>query len=201
MPALMLTLQNCHKSKNEMKPDEVFAKLPTLQTERLILRKITLDDAEDVFGYCSDPEVFKFVGGKVHKTIKDSKEFLEEIFEKYGRREIVIWGLFHKEHSKLIGDCGFIKWDPPQARVELDYLLSREYWNQGLMTEAVKEVIRFGFEKMRLNRIQAICEVANVASARVMEKAGMQFEGVLRNYIQHDGRPLDMKMYSIIRSG
>ena len=68
------------------------------------------------------------------------------------------------------------------------------------MTEAVKEVIRFGVEEMQLNRIQAICEVANIASARVMEKAGMQFEGVLRNYIQHNGRPLDMKMFSIIRN-
>lgn len=182
-----------------MEAEGIFINLPTLETKRLILRKMTLDDAEDVFECCSDLEVFKFVGGKAHRTIEDTRRFLKDVFEKYERKEIVVWGLFHKEHSKLIGDCGFIKWDASQARAELDYLLSKEYWNQGLMTEAVKEVIRFGFEKMQLNRIQAICELDNIASARVMEKVGMQFEGVLRNYIQHEGKPLDMKMYSIIR--
>ncbi len=182
-----------------MGTEGIFANLPTLQTKRLILRKMTLDNAEDVFKYSSDPEVFRFVGGKVHETIKDSEEFLKEISEKHERQETIVWGVVYKERCKLIGDCGFIKWDASQARAELDYLLSREYWNRGLMTEAVKEVIRFGFEKMQLNRIQGICEIANIASACVMEKAGMQFEGVLRNYIQHDGRPLDMKMYSIVR--
>jgi ribosomal-protein-alanine N-acetyltransferase len=180
--------------------EDVFINLPTLHTKRLILRKMSLDDAEDVFNYSKEPEVFKFVGGKVHQTVKDSEQFLKEISEKYRRREIIVWGIFYKEHSKLIGHCGFIKWDIEQARAEIDYLLSKEYWGQGLMTEAVKEVICFGFEKMQLNRIQGICEVANTASARVMEKAGMQFEGVLRSYIQHDGRPLDMKMCSIIRN-
>ena len=182
-----------------MRAEDIFANLPTLQTKRLILREMALDDAGDVFRYSSDPEVFKFTGGKVHQTIKDSEEFLKEIFAKYEAQEIIAWGIFHKEDSKLIGNCGFIKWDASQAKAELDYLLSKEYWNQGLMTEAVKRVIGFGFEEMQLNRIQAICEVANIASARVMEKAGMQFEGVLRNYNQHDGKPLDMKMYSIIR--
>ncbi len=183
-----------------MKVEDVFADLPELETERLLLRKMSLDDTGDVFKFSKDPEVFKFVGRKAHQTIEDSKEFLKEIFEKYKSQEIIVWGLFYKERNKLIGDYGFINWHKQQARAELDYLLSREYWNQGLMTEAVKEVIRFGFEKMQLNRIQAMCEIANAASARVMEKAGMQFEGVLRNYIQHEGKPLDMKMYSIIGS-
>ena len=183
-----------------MKPDDVFVNLPTLQTERLTLREMTLDDAQDVFEYSCAPEAFKFVGGEVHQLIEDSIKFLKEIIEKYKSREIIVWGIFHKEHNKLIGDCGFINRSRKQARAEMDYFLSKEYWNQGLMTEAVKETTRFGFEALGLNRIQAICEVANVSSARVMEKAGMQFEGVLRNYIRYNGRPLDMKMYSIIRS-
>jgi ribosomal-protein-alanine N-acetyltransferase len=183
-----------------MRPEDIFTDLPSLQTERLILRKMTSDDAEEAFEYSSDPEVFEFVGGEVHRTIRDSEEFLKEISEKYERQETVVWGIVYKERCKLIGDCGFIKWDASQARAELDYLLSREYWNQGLMTEAIMEVIRFGFERMQLSRIQEMCEIANVASARVMEKAGMRFEGVLRSYIQHDGKSLDMKMYSIIRN-
>ena len=182
-----------------MEAGDIFADLPTLQTKRLILREMTLDDASGVFKYSSDPEVLKLVGGKVHKAVRDSEEFLKEICEKCERREIIIWGIWHKEDGRLIGDCGFIKWEVSQARAELDYLLSREYWNRGLMTEAITEVIHFGFERMQLSRIQGICEIANVASARVMEKAGMRFEGVLRSYIQHDGKALDMKMYSIVR--
>jgi ribosomal-protein-alanine N-acetyltransferase len=183
-----------------MKAEDVFTDLPELETRRLLLRKMSLDDAEDVFKFSKDPEVFRYVGGKVHQKIEDSRKFLNEISEKYEAREIIKWGIFHKKDRKLIGDCGFIKLEIKQFRAEVDYLLSREYWNQGLTTEAVKEIIRFGFEQMRLNRIQAICEVANTASARVMEKAGMQYEGTLREYIQYEGKPLDMKMYSILRN-
>ncbi len=182
-----------------MKTEEIFADLPKFETERPLLRKMSLDDMGDVFEFSKEPEVFKFVSGKVHQTIKNSRKFLKEIFAKYKAQEIITWGIFHKKDNKLIGDCCFIKWDTQQKRAELDYLLSREYWNQGLTTEVVKEIISFGFEEMQLNRIQAICEVANIASSRVMEKAGMQYEGILRDYIQHDGKPLDMKIYSFIR--
>ena len=182
-----------------MVAENIFTNLPSLQTERLILRKITLDDTEDMYAFCRDVQVFEFLGGRPHANIEETKNFIKAISEKYERKEAIFWGLFHKKQSRLIGDCGFIHWRREQKRGELDYLLSREYWNRGLMTEAAIEIIRFGFERMELDRIEAICELANVTSARVMEKAGMQFEGVLRNYIQHDGKPLDMKMYSIIR--
>ena len=187
------------KQKHEMKIEDIFTDLPQLETENLTLRKMTLDDAEDIFAFCQDVQVFEFLGGRPHAHLEETRNFIKTITEKYERKEGIFWGLFHKKHGKLIGDCGFIYWRRDQKRAELDYLLSRKYWNQALMTEAVKEIIRFGFENMDLDRIEAICEPANIASARVMEKAGMQFEGVLRNYIQHGGKPLDMKMHSIIR--
>jgi len=179
--------------------EDIFCDLPRLETKRLILRRMTLADAEDVFDYCKDPEVFRYVGGKAHKTMADSENFIRDIEQKYSKKEILPWGLVYKKDNKLIGDCVFLLWPNQPKRAECDYLLSKNYWNQGFMTEAVKELIRLGFEKLMFDRIQAMCEVANAASARVMEKAGMQFEGVLRNYIQHQGKPLDMKMYSIIR--
>jgi ribosomal-protein-alanine N-acetyltransferase len=170
-----------------------------LRTKRLILRRIILDDAEELFEFCKDPDLFRYIGGRAHKTKAESENFIRDIENKYTKREILPWGLVYKENNKLIGDCAFLLWSEQPHRAELDYLLSKSYWNQGLMTEAVKELIRFGFEKLRLERIQAMSEIANAASIRVMEKSGMTFEGVLRNYITHEGKSLDMKMYSIIR--
>jgi ribosomal-protein-alanine N-acetyltransferase len=78
--------------------------------------------------------------------------------------------------------------------------LARRLWNQGLMTEAVREIVRFGFERMNLNRIEARCKIANVGSARVMEKVGLSFEGVLREHQYAKGVFEDLKLYSILRS-
>jgi ribosomal-protein-alanine N-acetyltransferase len=179
--------------------DEIYSELPCIGTERLVLREITLADVEDIFAYSCDPEVFLYVGGSVHKTIEDSRKFIGEVLKQFEDQEILMWGIYHKGDKRLIGDCGFIQWDRKNKRTELDYLLSKDYWNQGLMTEAVRALIEFGFEQMKLERIQAICETANVASSRVMEKVGMQYEGLLRSYIRYEGKCLDMKMHSITR--
>ena len=88
---------------------------------------------------------------------------------------------------------------PEHARAELGYVLSREHWGKGLMPEAVRAVMAFGFEKLSLNRIQARCIAENLASARVMEKAGMTFEGTLRESEFIKGAYRDIKLYSILR--
>jgi len=160
---------------------------------------LTDDDAEDIFEYASNPEVSRFVGWEAHKTIQDSRDFLNKVLGKYANYEVAEWAVVYKQENKVIGTCGYLHWGFEQARAEIGYVLGREYWNQGLTTEAVREVIRFGFAAMQLNRIQAICEVDNIASGRVLEKAGMQLEGILRQYIQYKDKPLDMKMYSVIR--
>ena len=85
------------------------------------------------------------------------------------------------------------------ARAEIGYALARKYWGQGLMTEAVRAMLDYGFNLLRLNRIEARCDVENIASWRVMEKAGMKFEGVLRQNIFLHGRPRDARMYGILR--
>jgi [ribosomal protein S5]-alanine N-acetyltransferase len=89
---------------------------------------------------------------------------------------------------------------PEHSRAELGYVLAQEYWGTGLMPEAVRRVIRFCFERMDLNRVEARCLAENVASARVMEKAGMSYEGTLRKREYIKGAYRDMKMYSILRS-
>jgi len=177
----------------------VFRSLPTLQTDRLILRKMTLADAKDLFEYAANPEVSKHTNWNTHKSIKDSRYFLNTVAERYKTSQITEWGIVHKIDKKLIGTCGFVEWNISHDRGEIGYALSQKYWRQGYMTEAVMAVINFGFRKMNLNRIEARCQVQNVASSGVMEKVGMTFEGILRQQMLIKGEYWDLKIYSILR--
>ena len=179
----------------------VFADLPELETGRLLLRKMRLDDAEAMFAYASDPEVTRYVLFDTHSSIEDSREFLRFATEGYERGDFGGWGLLLKDSGAFIGTCGLdAGYAPEHARAELGYVLAREHWGRSLMPEAVRAVIRFGFVRAKLNRIEARCIAENVASARVMEKVGMTYEGTLREREFIKGAYRDMKLYSILRS-
>jgi ribosomal-protein-alanine N-acetyltransferase len=181
--------------------ESVFADLPALETGRLLLRRMRLDDAEAMFAYASDPEVTRYVLFETHRSIDDSKEFLRLATQGYERGDFGSWGVVLKDSGAFVGTCGVdVNYAPEHARAELGYVLSRDHWGRGLMTEAVRAVIRFGFGRMELNRIQARCIAENTASARVMEKAGMTYEGTLRESEFIKGAYRDMKLYSILRS-
>jgi [ribosomal protein S5]-alanine N-acetyltransferase len=180
--------------------DGVFADLPELETERLVLRKMRLDDAEAMFAYASDPEVTRYVLWDTHRSIEDSESFLRSATEGYERGDFGGWGIVLKDDGAFVGTCGVdAGYAPEHARAELGYVLSREHWGKGLMPEAVRAVIAFGFEKLSLNRVEARCIAENTASARVMEKAGMTYEGTLREREFIKGAYRDIKLYSILR--
>jgi [ribosomal protein S5]-alanine N-acetyltransferase len=172
----------------------------TLETDRLLLRKMSMADVADIFAYASDSEVSKYTSWPTHQAIADSQQFLESVIAKYEAGQPMDWGIEHKRDRKLIGTCGFASWEYNHARAEIGYVLSRQYWGQGYMTEAVKAVIAFGFHVMMLNRIQATCMVDNLASARVMQKAGMHYEGTLQEYAFFKDRYCDLKVYATIKS-
>lgn len=180
--------------------EDVFGDLPSLETDRLLLRKMRLDDAGDLFEYASDPEVARYTTWEAHKTIEVSRTVLSHWMDLYSSSQVAPWGVEHKRDRKLIGTCGFVYWSLRSARAEIGYALSRKYWGRGYTTEAVRAVIAFGYNTMELNRIEARCDPLNVASARVLEKVGMKFEGVLRQQLVAKGVYVDRKMYSILRA-
>ena len=182
-----------------MKLLDILADLPTIETERLLLRKITLNDASDMFEYASNPEVSEYTMWSTHVSIEDTKYFLKSLTKMYKKRELVDWGIVHKAEKKFIGTCGFVEWSMTHSRAEIGYALSARYWSEGYMSEAVNAIIEFGFREMLLNRVMGRCEVNNIASARVMEKVGMQFEGILRQQLFVKGKYWDLKIYSILR--
>jgi len=181
-----------------MKIEDIFSNIPILYTKSLILKKMTLKDAEDLFEYASDPEVTKYVTWAPHKSIDDSIDFLKSVLRRYENNEVSEWGIVYKENNKFIGTCGYVLWVPVHSLAEIAIALSGEYWGKGLMTEAVKEVIKYGFEKMNLNRIYARCFMENIGSQKVLEKVGMKFEGILREQMFIKSKFSDMKIYSIL---
>lgn len=180
--------------------EDLFGDLKTLETERLILRKMTMDDAADMFEYASDPEVTRHSTWNTHQTLHDTRQFLQYMIANYEAKQVSSWGIEHKRDGKFIGTGGFIYWRPEHNRSEIGYALSRAYWNQGLMSEAVAAMVRFGFEEMGLNRLEARCNVDNIGSERVMQKVGMTYEGTIREQLLVRGHYESVKLYSILRS-
>ena len=177
-----------------------FRDLPSLETERLIIRKLTMKDANDIYEYASDPEVSKFVTWEPHKSVVDTVNFIRAIMKQYIDGQPSPWAIVHKENNKIIGTGGYNLWIKEHSKAEIGYAISARYWNRGIMTEALREIINFGFERMNLHRAEARVYVENTASERVMQKCGMKYEGILRESWFVKGIFQDIKMYSILKS-
>ncbi|WP_053367036.1 GNAT family N-acetyltransferase [Bacillus sp. FJAT-27245] len=182
-----------------MEIEMIYGDLPKLETERLILRKITMNDAEDMFAYGSNEEVARYVTWDKHNTIEDTRAFIDFVLGKYENKQLAPWAIESKETGKMIGTIDFVAWQPRHNSAEIGYVLAQGQWGKGIMTEAATELIKFGFEHMDLVRIQARCFTENIGSARVMEKVGMSFEGINRKAAFIKGKHRDLKMYAILK--
>ena len=170
-----------------------------LETERLRLRKLTLNDLEDIFKYSSDKEVTKYVTWEAHQSLDDSIRFLQFLHSQAKENKMTQWGIEYKETGRIIGSIDFVSLYANDTIGEVGYILSRDYWNQGIITEALKEVIQYGFYGLGLIRIEARCTTENIGSARVLEKAGMELEGITRKSFLMKNSYYDLKMYSILK--
>ncbi|MBS8264240.1 N-acetyltransferase [Mesobacillus boroniphilus] len=182
-----------------MQIKDIYGNLPQLETERLILRKIRHEDIDDIHTYASNPEVSKYVFWGAHETREATEEYVKMVLALYEEGKIAPWGIHYKGDNILIGTVDFVSWNPQHKTAEIGYALSMDYWGRGIATEAANELIRFGMTEMDLVRIQAKSLVANKGSERVMEKAGMKFEGILRKFIYVKGAHYDVKMYAITK--
>lgn len=182
-----------------MNIEKIFSDSPVFETQRVYLRKLSLDDADDYFSFVSNPLVAVHTIWDYHKTILDSINFLKTIQNKYEAQQAFHWGVVVKSTNKLIGRTGFISFDNEHRKSEIGFALSYEYWGQGIITEASRPIIQYGFEELELNRIEGRCNSDNIGSERVMQKLGMTFEGVLREQLNIKGKFKDQKIYSILR--
>ena len=173
--------------------------MPELRTPRLRLRKLNMRDAQDIYRYSRDPEVARHVLWEAHRSIGDSRSYLRYMLRRYHSHEPASWGIELLETGRVIGTIGFMWVQEDNASAEVGYSLAREYWGRGIMTEALRAVVQYGFDHMSLNRIEAQHETTNPASGAVMRKCHMQHEGTLRSRLYNKGRYVDVELYAILR--
>lgn len=179
---------------------KVFSHLPQLSTERLILRKIKVSDAEDMFEYAHLEATTKYLTWRPHPNVNYTKEYLEYLSTRYAVGDFYDWAVILKKTGKMIGTCGFTRFDLPNNSAEIGYVLNPAYHGYGLATEAAHEVIRFGFDGLKLHRIEARHIPGNDASHRVMQKLGMRTDGILREAYLINGSYKSIVVCSVLRS-
>lgn len=180
-------------------PQDFFARLPVIKTQRLILRKMTMRDASDVYRYARDKEVARHVLWEAHQSIWDSRGYIRYLLYQYRCGEPGSWGIVLQDTGRVVGSIGYMNYSADNSTVEIGYSLSREHWGKGLMTEALTAVIDETFRVLGLHRIEAMHFTDNPASGRVMEKCGMLHEGHMRERICCKGVFRDVEMWAILR--
>ncbi len=148
--------------------------MPEVETARLRLRQFTLADLDNIYQIWTDPDVRKYLWDDEIISKEKAESVLTHSIEFFQQNGFGIWAVFHKEQDELIGFCGFRFNDT--SEIEILYGLATPYWGKGLTTEAVKAAIRYAFEEHDFERLIGVANVENIASWRVMEKAGMKHE-------------------------
>jgi ribosomal-protein-alanine N-acetyltransferase len=178
---------------------KIFSNLPIIHTERLTLRKMKVSDTDDMFEYASRRDVTRYLTWYPHRDRSYTKEYLEYLGSRYATGDFYDWAVtLDSEGGKMIGTCGFTRFDPPNNCAEIGYVINPAYHHMGIATEAAAAVIRFGFRELGLHRIEARFMKGNEASLRVMERLGMTFEGELRDALCHGGTYKTVGICSII---
>jgi len=177
----------------------IFTRIPTLETDRLILRRMQLSDADDMFEYAHRADVTKHLTWDPHPDIMYTREYLAYVGTHYTAGDFFDWAVVERESGRMIGTCGFTRFHCESDSAEIGYVLNPTYWGRGIATEAVGAVIRFGFQKLELNRIEAKFMEGNEASRRVMEKNGMKFEGIGRQCMYIKGEYRNVGTCAILR--
>jgi ribosomal-protein-alanine N-acetyltransferase len=182
-----------------IKVNDIYRNLPVLETARLILRKVTMDDLQDVFAYASDDDVTRFLRWGPHKTLEETESYICEVLGEYKAGKDGPWGVEYRQTGRVIGSIHLMAISAQHRKAEIGFALSRSYWRRGLMSEALARVLDYAFGSIGLNRIGAFCLVDNRAGMRFLEKVGMKQEGVLREYVYQKGAFRDFGVYSVLK--
>lgn len=173
-----------------------------LETDRLMIRPVRESDLPAIFEYASRKEVAEHVTFNTHETLEDTKRFYEYAKKNYAEGLFEPMGIILKDRGddKVMGTIGLFSRGKKSFTAEFGYALHLDLWGQGIMTEALEAMIDFSFNNLPYERLQAHCMVENPASGKVMEKAGMTYEGTFRNLMYVKEKFRTLKCYSILRS-
>ena len=176
----------------------VFSHMPDLLTDRLTLRKLTVADDEDMYEYASRSDVTKYLTWYPHPDKAYTREYLHYLGGRYAGGMFYDWGIVYEPDSKMVGTCGFTSFNCAADSAEVGYVLNPEYWGRGIAGEALGRVMEFGFDELKLHRIEAKFIQGNERSLHVMQRAGMTFEGYLREGMFIKGSYVTVGIASIL---
>jgi ribosomal-protein-alanine N-acetyltransferase len=182
-----------------MRRNTSFAEFPSLETNRLFLREIIPADAPIVYEILSDPVVTRYYDVETFTKKEQALRHIRWYTNRFKYREGIRWAIVHRQSNILIGTCGFHNWHKSSRRVEMGYELAAQQWGRGFATEAATRILKFGFDHLNFNRIEAWAMLDNRASMHVLKKLGFCQEGVLREYGYWHGRFHDVMMFSILK--
>ena len=176
----------------------VFAEFRTLETPRLILRKIHREDAEDYYRHLASSEVVtRYMLFNPHKDFSESVASVEKALQRYDTARYYRWAITHKEDDRFLGVIDLLRFDEERNTCSFAYMIGQPFWGKGYGTEALKAVFAFAFEEMKMGAIEADHMAENVASGRVMEKAGMTYIRTEMGKYEKNGRIYDAPTYRI----
>ncbi|MFC6324178.1 GNAT family N-acetyltransferase [Companilactobacillus baiquanensis] len=171
-----------------------------LETKRLILRRLTIEDSEDMFNnWASDYKVTKYLSWRTYKSVETAKDFLIQKEKDYLSPSTYDWGIVIKDTNELIGTISVVNIEEKTYTMEIGYCIGSKWWGNGYTPEALERIIEFLFEMTDVNRIEAKHDDNNHNSGRVMTKCHMRFEGILRDKGLNNNGVCDEACHSILR--
>jgi ribosomal-protein-alanine N-acetyltransferase len=171
---------------------------PVIDLGDYILRQKNIDDVEDFHRYYTDPEVNKNIISSIPRNIEESKAEIRYWINVYYRNDGIYFGIARKDNNQLIGSIGVSSINKIHNRGEVSYDLAKEYWQKGIMTKALNAMIKYGFEEMKLNRIEAFVTPENKASRALLKKCQFFLEGELKQHRRHNGIYRDVGIFSMV---
>lgn len=180
-----------------MRPKPTFTHFPELETETLLLQELQPGHAADILNHFSALAVTRYLDVKGLETLGEAEELITLLARRFQHERSIRWGVSQKGCRRIIGTCGYNTWSKRKFQAELGYDLSPAYWRRGIMTEAVQAVIRFGFTKMDLQKIEALVLPENVASEAFLESLGFDWEARVREFQVSTGQFAHMTVFAL----
>lgn len=171
----------------------------SIETERLILRRVRTDDAQSMFNnYANDPEVTKYLSWPTHTDVGITAMVIEDWINSYRRDDFYLWAIIVKEDGdELIGTISVVKCDDDKRNAEIGYCIGKKWWHRGIMTEALQAVMEYLFDQVGFDRVEAGHDVRNPNSGKVMMKCGMKYQHTFYQSGQNNQGVCDISVYAL----
>lgn len=173
---------------------------PVLATDRLLLREINKDDAEEMFFLRSDDRVMRYIERPRTKTLAEAEEFIQKILDDQAKHDIVMWAISLKGTPKMIGSILYLRMKKEHFRSEIGYNLHPDFHRMGIMNEAIEAVLDYGFNVIKFHSVEADVNPENTASIKLLEKSGFVREAYFKENFYFDGKFYDSGIYSLLAS-